>query len=79
MIEIHTLGWSFDHAIEGAEEPNASIYARVFVDGVEIPGVMRARTMHRNDFAVTVITLMGAVEIINHDKASWDALPKEQP
>lgn len=74
MIEIHALGWNGDHAIKEGEEPNASLYARVFVDGVEIPEVMRVRTLHRQDFSIAVVTLFGPVKVINHTKESWDAL-----
>jgi hypothetical protein len=36
---------------------------------------MRVRTNHRpGDFAITVITLAGAVEIRTHDEESWKAL-----
>lgn len=77
MIEIHTLGWRFDHPVRDldAEPPNASVYCRAYVDGVEIPDVIRARTYHRNDFAMTTLTLGGAVQIANHTWESWRALP----
>jgi hypothetical protein len=75
MIEIHTLGWKDDHGIEEGEQPNGSIYARVFVDGVEVPQVMRVRTRHENDFAVAVVTLHGPIEVINHTRKTWEALP----
>lgn len=76
MIEIHTLAWRYSQPFhEGDQEPpNASLYCRVFVDGKEIPDVLRARTYHRDDFAMTVITLGGAVEIVNNTKESWEAL-----
>ena len=79
MIEIHTLGWKGDHAVEVGEEPNVTIWARVFVDGTEIPQVSRVRTFHRQDLTLCTITLIGPVTVVNHDEASWDALPKEQP
>jgi hypothetical protein len=76
MIEIHTLGWSGDHAIDDTtgERPNGQVYARVFVDGTEIPQVVRVRTHHSNDFALAVVTLAGPIEIRTHDKESWKAL-----
>ena len=77
MIEIHTLGWNGDHAIDDkiGEEPTMQIYARVFVDGTEIPQVLRVRTHHRSgDFALAVVTLAGPIEIRTHDGESWEAL-----
>ena len=77
MIEIHTLGWKGDHAIDDkiGEKPSVQIYARVFVDGTEIPQVMRVRTRHESGgFAVAVVTLMGPIEIRTHDQESWETL-----
>lgn len=76
MIEIHTLGWKGDRALTEEDGPTAeqSIYARVFVDGVEIPGVIRVRTNHRNDFTLTTITVCAPVEVFNHTDESWRAL-----
>lgn len=79
MIEIHTLAWRYDKSARDADtEPaNASIFCRVFIDGREIPGVMRAVTTHFEGFAVTRLLLSGAVEVVNHTQESWDALPVE--
>ena len=75
MIEIHTQGWKEDHAVTGDEKPSASIYCRVFIDGVELPQVVRARTQHNgSDFGLTVLTLCDAVEIVNHTRDSWKEL-----
>lgn len=74
MIEIHTLGWATDHAAEPGEEPTVSIYARVFVDGVEIPQVNRVRTHHSQNFSIAVVTLIGPIKVVNHDEASWREL-----
>lgn len=75
MIEIHTLAWNDDHAARYGEKSNGSIYAKVFVDGAEIPQVVRVRTHHRgDDFTTAVVTLHGPVTVINHDEDSWAEL-----
>ena len=80
MIQIHTRAWTDDHASREGERQGASIGCRMFVDGVEIPQVIRARTYHHgNDFTTTVITLVGVVDVVNHTKDSWEAFEKENP
>lgn len=81
MIEIHTLRWRGDRAVatdddrtDGHLPEDVTVYCRVFVDGKELPNVVRARTMHRNDFVTTVITLAAETEIVNHTQETWDAL-----
>lgn len=77
MIKIHTRGWNGDHGIEEGEEPNCSLGVRVFIDDVEIPQVIRARVRYDAEFAITVITLFGAVEVINHTDETWFSLPSQ--
>lgn len=77
MIEIHTLAWKGDRALTPEDGPTAvaSVFARVFVDGVEIPQVVRVRTRHQgDDFSHVVVTLLGPIEIHNHTDESWKAL-----
>lgn len=79
MIEIHTLSWSGDVAIRDGEDrkPQASLMLRVWIDGVEIPGVMRSRVTHRVDnFADVVLAISDVTTVVNHTRESWDALPK---
>ncbi len=83
LIEIHTLKWNNDHAITEAEiedgdDANVTIYCRVFVGGVEIPQVVRARALFGQDFTEAVIRLIGPVEVINHTQESWEALDGEE-
>lgn len=81
MIEIHTLRWRGDRAVavdddrtDGHLPEDITIFCRVKIDGVEIPNVVRARTLHRNDFTSVVLTIAGEAEIVNHTLESWNEL-----
>jgi hypothetical protein len=78
-IQIHTLQWRGDRSVRDGDDVAGSVtvYCRVFVNGDEIPQVIRARTYHGNDFAWTTLTLAGVVEIVNHTQESWLALPEK--
>ncbi len=76
-IEIHTLGWKGSSAIKEEEEPDVTILCRVFIEGVEVPGVMNARPVWRNgEFSFVTIRSMAAVKTVTHTQETWDALPK---
>lgn len=78
MIEIHTKHWRGDHQLQDDEPPHepsdVSLGCRVFIDGIEVENVIRARTRHDAEFAITVITLAQPVKVINHTGVSWKAL-----
>lgn len=77
MIEIHTLGWSSDRGIEPGEYAKTQLHCRVFVDGVEIPAVLRARPRYvNNDFVMTTIVTQDAVQLVTHTRKSWSELGK---
>lgn len=77
MIEIHTRGWNGDMPLAEGEEPNASLSVRVFVDGVEILGVTRARAVFKaDDFSQVYLHLVDAARVITHTDESWRNLEK---
>lgn len=79
-VEIHTLKWNGSAAVTDAEaengvDANVTLYSRVFVGGIELPGVTRARVLFDNGgFTEAMIRLIGPIEVVNHTKESWDAL-----
>lgn len=73
-IQIHTLGWNGDHATSDEEEPTVSLHCRVFINGVEVPGVTGITTDFSHDFAETTVRLLGPVEVVTHDRESWAKL-----
>jgi hypothetical protein len=82
MIEIHTLRWRGDRSVTDDDDdhnPNdLTLYCIVKIDGVLIPNVIRARTLHHSkDFNLTTITIAGEVEMVNHTGESWAELAKE--
>jgi hypothetical protein len=42
-VVIYTQGWDIDQPADGP--PKGQIYGRMFVNGVEIPGFVNARTL----------------------------------
>jgi len=56
-VEIITERWNDDHAAEPGEPSVATIYQRVFVNGVEVRNAIAARVLTSNDFSFVTLRI----------------------
>lgn len=81
-VVIYTQGWDTDTgAIAEDRPPKGQICGRLFVNGVEIPGFINARTLIGGDFMTMVVRLYpSTLEIVpcENINAPETELPKPE-